>query len=118
MRNGAKGKVGGRVGLFPLSYVKQDSTEVEASTPVQMRKIPNSKARAAVRSVGPMTVALFDPEDEPVGPLALFGGLSKKMSEAPVTGDSEDQVKGGFFSKLKQGILIHFLFTHGTWAGN
>ena len=100
----AKGKVGGRVGLFPLSYVKQDSTEVEASTPVQMRKIPNSKARAAVRSVGPMTVALFDPEDEPVGPLALFGGLSNKMSEAPVTGDSEDQVKGGFFSKLKHSL--------------
>jgi len=100
----AKGKVGGRVGLFPLSYVKQDSTEVEASTPVQMRKISNSKARAAVRSVGPMTVALLDPEDEPVGPLALFGGLSDKMSEAPVTGDSEDQVKGGFFSKLKHSL--------------
>ena len=100
----AKGKVGGRVGLFPLSYVKQDSTEVEASTPVQMRKIPNSKARAAVRSVGPMTVALLDPEDEPVGPLAVFGGLSNKMSEAPVTGDSEDQVKGGFFSKLKHSL--------------
>lgn len=100
----AKGKVGGRVGLFPLSYVKQDSTEVEASTPVQMRKISNSKARAAVRSVGPMTVALLDPEDEPVGPLALFGGLSDKMSKAPVTGDSEDQVKGGFFSKLKNSL--------------
>ena len=100
----AKGKVGGRVGLFPLSYVKQDSTEVEASTPVQMRKISNSKARAAVRSVGPMTVTLFDPEDEPVGPLAVFGSLSDKMSEAPVTGDSEDQVKGGFFSKLKHSL--------------
>merc|ERR1719495_1662857 len=51
-----------------------------------------------------MTVALFDPEDEPVGPLAVFGSLSSKMSEKPVPGDSEVQVKGGFFSKLKHSL--------------
>ena len=101
----AKGRVGNRVGYFPLNYVKQDASGnkmavSEAATPVQLRRTTNSKMRAGVRSVGPMSAALFDPEDEPVGP--LFGSLSNKMAEASV--GSVDKVKGGFLSKLRHSL--------------
>ena len=50
----AKGRVGNRVGWFPLNYVKQDPSGneiavLEAATPVQLRRSTNSKARAGVR---------------------------------------------------------------------
>ena len=101
----AKGRVGNRVGYFPLNHVKQDAigngiAMPEAATPVQLRRTTNSKMRAGVRSVGPMSAALFDPEDEPVGP--LFGSLSNKMAEASV--GSVDKVKGGFLSKLRHSL--------------
>jgi len=102
----AKGRVGSKVGWFPLNYVKQDANGdemslLETATPVQLRRTTNSKARAAVRSVGPMSAALFDPEDEPVGP--LFGSLSNKMAEV-ATGSVEEGGKGGFLSKLRHSL--------------
>ena len=101
----AKGRVGNRVGWFPLNYVKQDPSGneiavLEAATPVQLRRSTNSKARAGVRSIGPMSATLFDPEDEPVGP--LFGSLSNKMAEDSV--GSADQGKGGFLCKLRHSL--------------
>ena len=101
----AKGRVRNKVGWFPLNYVKQDSSgdemaELGTATPVQLRRTTNSRARAAVRSIGPMSAALFDPEDEPVGP--LFGSLSNKMAEG-ATGSAE-QGKGGFLSKLRHSL--------------
>jgi len=101
----AKGRVGNKVGCFPLNYVKQDAFAdepalLEAATPVQLRRTNNFKARAAVRSIGPMSAALFDPEDEPVGP--LFGSLSNKMAEGSV--GSAEQGKGGFLSKLRHSL--------------
>ena len=47
-----------------------------------------------------MSAALFDPEDEPVGP--LFGSLSNKMAEG-ATGSAE-QGKDGFLSKLRHSL--------------
>ena len=100
----AKGRVGNKVGWFPLNYVKQSAGVEETSvlvTPVQLRrKVSNSKARAAVRSIGPMSAPLFDPEDEPVGP--LFGSLSNNLAE--VATGSADQGKGGFLSKLRHSL--------------
>ena len=97
----AKGRVGNRVGYFPLNHVKQDAIGngigmPEAATPEQLRRTTNSKMQAGVRSVGPMSAALFDPEDELVGP--LFGILSNKSVCSP------DQVKDGFLSKLRHSL--------------
>ena len=103
----AKGRVGNKVGCFPLNYVKQDVSGdepavLEAATPVQLRRTNNNKTRAAVRtrSIGPMSAALFDPEDEPVGP--LFGSLSNKMAEDSVV--SAEQGKSSFLSKLRHSL--------------
>ena len=78
-----RGRSGDRMGCFPLAYVRQHKEQTPGS-PVTLRR----KSKAANRdkivrhSLGPsipVSGNLFDPEDEPLGP--MFGSISSRMEE-------------------------------------
>jgi len=113
-----KGKIEDRLGVFPSSFVSGPLSEADLAkpalkssgkstaipvTPVVLRR-NSSKIRSNHASLDqnfPISANLFDPEDEPLGP--LFGSLSSQLEQDWTTSSlrSCSQTKPGLFNRIR-----------------
>ena len=93
----ARGKVGDRLGWFPLTYVRQQPIQETITSPVLLRASVSKAFRHSI--AGPVSGNLFDPEpeDEPLGP--MFGSIASRLDD--VSEESSKTSQGGFLSKLR-----------------
>jgi len=126
-----RGMIDGKAGLFPSNHVRElESSEVEdpiyqeindvlaesVSSPVVLRR-NNAKVRSFHASIdygGPLTATMFEPEEEPLGP--LYGSMSVDMSNDMSTSSLNiyPDRRPGLFSRIRhtfrgKGFLPKFL---------
>jgi len=126
-----RGMIDGKAGLFPSNHVRElESSELEdpiyqeindvvgesVSSPVVLRK-NNTKVRSFHASIdygGPLTATMFEPEEEPLGP--LYGSMSVDMSNDLSTSSLNiyPERRPGLFSRIRhtfsgKGFLPKFL---------
>ena len=91
-----KGRIEDRVGVFPNNYVSDPLT---AESPVVLRR--NSRVKSFHASIDHnLTSSLFQPEDEPVGP--LFGSISSQLDWS--TASLSSYKAKGFLGRVRQSL--------------
>lgn len=94
----ARGRVGAKLGCFPLTHVRKKPTEEIVIAPVLLRASWSKAGRPSTAE--PVSGSLFDTEVEPSGP--LFGSVSTKLGDISV--QSSGNVHGGFLSSLRNSL--------------
>ena len=118
-----QGRSMGRMGIFPSNFVEGPISEARPrkpslveDSPVMLRRCDSSRAKnvksfhASIdQNIGSngLSSKLFDPEDEPLGP--MFGSLTSQFdwSTASLTSYKHKQ---GFFGRMKQSLSTKSLF--------
>jgi len=113
-----KGRIGDRVGIFPSTFVsdplsKEDISNLTSAvgcSPVVLRR-NSSKVKSIHASLDknishPISSNLFDPEDEPLGP--MFGSLSSQLEKDWSSG-SLSSSKQGLFTRIRHSFSGKFL---------
>ena len=91
-----KGRIEDRVGVFPNNYVSDPLT---AESPVVLRR--NSRVKSFHASIDHnLTSSLFQPEDEPLGP--LFGSISSQLDWS--TASLSSYKAKGFLGRVRQSL--------------
>ena len=95
-----KGRIEDRVGVFPNNYVSDPLT---AESPVVLRR--NSRVKSFHASIdhnlgAPLSSSLFQPEDEPLGP--LFGSISSQLDWS--TASLSSYKAKGFLGRVRQSL--------------
>ena len=106
-----RGRLGEKVGVFPNNYVSDQLGGCrEPESPVVLRR--NSRVKSFHASIDqnlgpPLSNALFNPEDEPVGP--LFGSISSQLDWTTAS-LSSFKAQQGFFGRVRQSLSTKSLF--------
>ena len=100
-----RGLVAGRLGAFPLPYVRlqgcEQGTPGRGEAAVQLRRSTSRLRGTAHLSLCPVSADLFPPEDEPPAP--LFGSLSSRLGDVSME-EQERGGGGGFLSRLRHSV--------------
>ena len=100
-----RGLVAGRLGAFPLPYVRlqgaEQRTPRRGEAAVQLRRSTSRLRSTAHLSLCPVSGDLFPTEDEPPAP--LFGSLSSRLGDVSME-EQERAGGGGFLSRLRHSL--------------